>query len=93
MEIKIFIVKFITILGDLISYAIFARIILSWFTVGRPMQSPSRVQDFLKDVTDPVLNLAKKLPHRIGMIDLSPVIALLAINFLVYGLVQLVVYI
>lgn len=92
MDIKIFAIKFVTVLGDLITYAIFARILLSWFTMGR-MAPPGRISHFINDVTDPVLNLAKKLPHKIGFIDLSPVIALIVINFLVYLLVKLIVYV
>jgi len=92
VDIKIFAIKFVTILGDLVTYAIFARILLSWFTMGR-MSSPGRLTYFLRDITDPVLNLAKKVPHRIGFIDLSPIIALIAINFVVYLLVRLIVYV
>jgi YggT family protein len=92
VDIKIFAIKFITILGDLVTYAIFARILLSWFMMGR-MSSPGRIAYFIKDITDPILNLAKKLPHKIGFIDLSPVIALIVINFVVYLLVKFIVYI
>lgn len=92
MDIKIFAIKFVTVLGDLITYAIFARILLSWFTMGRTA-SPGRILHFINDITDPVLNLAKKLPHKIGFMDFSPVIALIVINFLVYLLVKLIVYV
>lgn len=73
-----FTANFVVILRDLITYAIIARIIMSWFTMGQ--QSRGRISMFLKDATDPILNIAKKLPHRIGMIDLSPLIALLGVD-------------
>lgn len=92
MDIRIFAIKFITVLGDLITYAIFARILLSWFSMGR-MSAPGRITYFIRDITDPVLNLAKKLPHKIGFMDFSPVIALIVINFLVYLLIRLIVYV
>ena len=75
-----FATNFVIILRDLITYAIIARIIMSWFTMGQ--QNQGRVALFLKGVTDPVLGLAKKLPHRIGIIDLSPLIALIGIDLL-----------
>jgi len=75
-----FIANFIVIFRDLISYAIIARIILSWFTMMK--QTQGRVSLFLRDVTEPVLNLARKIPHKIGMIDLSPLIALIGIDLL-----------
>jgi uncharacterized protein YggT (Ycf19 family) len=42
-----------------------------------------RIYQFFCDVTDPILNLARKLPHRIGMIDLSPLIVLIGIDIFV----------
>jgi len=75
-----FIANFIVIFRDLMSYAIIARIILSWFTVMR--QTQGRISLFLRDVTEPILNLARKIPHRIGVIDLSPLIALVGIDLL-----------
>ena len=91
VNLKIFAINFVTILGNIISYAIFARIILSWLTLGRPTK-PGRIAFFIRDITDPFLNVAKKLPHKIGMIDLSPLIALLGINFLTYLIVELIRY-
>ncbi|MFA7685413.1 MAG: YggT family protein [Candidatus Gracilibacteria bacterium] len=75
-----FLANFVVIFRDLITYAIIARIIMSWFTMGQHTQG--RIALFLKGVTDPVLNVAKKLPHKIGMIDLSPMIALIGIDLL-----------
>lgn len=73
-----FIANFIIIFRDLISYAIIARIILSWFTLGG--QSQGRIALFLHDTTEPVLRVARVIPHRIGMIDLSPLIALIGLD-------------
>jgi uncharacterized protein YggT (Ycf19 family) len=80
IQILKFTANFVIILRDLLSYAIIARIIMSWFTMGRP--SHGRIAMFLRDVTEPILRLAKKLPHRIGMIDLSPFIALIGLDLL-----------
>jgi len=89
-QIKVFLVNFVTVLGNILSYAIFARIILSWVNMGG-MRQPGRITHFINDITDPVLKIAKKLPHRIGMLDLSPLTAMLIINLLVYLIVNLIV--
>jgi len=82
-----FTINFLHILGNFITYAIIGRILVSWFTMGKP-GGRGPVARFLYEVTDPVINLAKKLPHRIGMIDLSPLIALIGID-LIIGLIVL----
>ncbi|HOW59910.1 MAG TPA: YggT family protein [Candidatus Omnitrophota bacterium] len=52
-------------------WLIFARIILSWFPVD-PFSSPIQL---LNQVTDPILEPLRRLPLRIGMLDLSPLVA------------------
>lgn len=52
-------------------WLLFARIILSWFPID-PFSSPVQ---FLNQVTDPILEPLRRLPLRIGMLDLSPVLA------------------
>jgi len=77
-----FTANFLIIIREIITYAIIARIILSWFRMGRSeVQGP--ISRILVDTTEPVFNLARRLPHRIGMIDLSPLIALLGIDLFV----------
>jgi uncharacterized protein YggT (Ycf19 family) len=92
VSLKVFLIKFIEVLSNLITYAIFARIILSWFKMGGSpgMQSRGRLEQFLIDVTDPFLNLAKKLPHKVGMIDLSPLIVLFGISILSNFLIKFI---
>jgi YggT family protein len=52
-------------------WLIFARIILSWLPVD-PFSSPVQ---FLNQVTDPILEPLRRLPLRIGILDLSPILA------------------
>lgn len=40
------------------------------------------VLDFLRDVANPWLNLFRRLPLRIGPIDLSPIVAIIALQIL-----------
>jgi uncharacterized protein YggT (Ycf19 family) len=81
IQILKFTANFVIILRDLLSYAIIARIIMSWFTMGQVSRG-GRISVFLRDVTEPILRLARKIPHRIGIIDLSPFIALIALDLL-----------
>ncbi len=80
-QLIIFTINFVTVLGNLITYAVIGRVLVSWFTMGNPY-ARGRVAKFFYDVTDPIMNLAKKIPHRIGMIDLSPLIVLVGIDLL-----------
>jgi len=77
-----FTMQFVVILGNLITYAIIGRILVSWLSMGR-MGPRGRFSQFLYSVTDPVIAVARKIPHRVGMFDLSPLIALIAIDLLV----------
>ncbi len=52
-------------------WLLFARIIISWLPVD-PFSGPVQ---FLVQVTDPILAPLRRLPLRIGMLDLSPLVA------------------
>lgn len=74
-----FTAEFVSILRDILVYSIIARIIVSWFTLGQ--HGPhGRIIQFLHDITDPVINLVRKLPHRISMIDFAPLIAIIGLD-------------
>jgi uncharacterized protein YggT (Ycf19 family) len=85
-----FLMQFVVVLGNLLTYAIIGRVLISWFSMGQFGQR-GKFSQIIFDVTDPVINLAKKLPHKISMIDLSPIIALLGIDLIVYGLQKLII--
>ena len=86
-----FAVNFVVILGNIITYAIIARILMSWFTMGRP-GSGGRIAMVLREVTEPFISLARKIPHKIGMFDLAPIIAVIGVDliagFIVYLLIN-----
>jgi uncharacterized protein YggT (Ycf19 family) len=90
IEIKIFAAKFIEVFGKLLFYAIFARVILSWMRVAGSRSTGGAFARFINDVTNPVLKLAQKVPHQIGMLDLSPFIALIGVQFFTWVLLELV---
>lgn len=61
---------------DIFIYAIFAGAILSWFAPG----SYSGASSLLYSLTDPVLNVCRRLVPDLGGIDLSPLIALVLLQ-------------
>lgn len=65
------------------TYAIIGRILFSWFSMGNNGRPTNRFAMILNDITDPVMNLAKKIPHTVGMLDLSPMIALIGVDLVV----------
>ncbi|MFH0776262.1 MAG: YggT family protein [Patescibacteria group bacterium] len=60
-----------------LSFLVIVRILLSWFAP----QSNNRIAFFVFSTTEPILGFFRRLPLRIGMFDLSPIVALLAIDF------------
>ena len=51
----------------------------------------SAVLDFLRDVSDPYLRLFRRLPLRVGPLDLSPIVAILVLQIvgnIVIGLID-----
>lgn len=65
-----------------LTIAIFARAILSWFN----MDPRSPLITILDAVTEPVLDPIRRIMPRLGMIDLSPLIAILLLQFVSNGL-------
>lgn len=65
---------------------IFVRLLLTWFPNIDWMQ---QIIGLLSPVTDPYLNLFRFVPP-IGSIDLSPIIAIFALQFLMQALTSLV---
>lgn len=82
--------RFVQILFDLMSFAILARVILSWFAAGGG-NGGSRIKMLLYDITEPVLGIFRKIIPRMGMIDISPLVALLVLDFVKIVLVSLII--
>lgn len=83
-----YLANFVKIFGNLVVYAIIGRVIVSWFTIGA-MVPKNRIINFLYEATDPFINLARLIPHRVGMIDFAPLIAMFGVDFLSQVLVML----
>ena len=62
----------------MLSAAIFIRVLLSWF----PIDPRNPLVTLLYDVTEPILEPLRRVIPRMGMFDLSPLVALLLIQLL-----------
>ena len=64
------------LLLDIYVYAIFASALLSWFAAG----NYSAVSSILYSLTEPILNVCRKILPDFGGIDLSPLVALVLLQ-------------
>lgn len=55
-----------------------ARVFGSWF----PKFSQTRLMSFIGFYTDPYLNIFKKIIPRLGMLDISPMFAFMALQLI-----------
>ncbi len=66
----------IKMLLDIFVYAIFAAAILSWFAAG----SYSSASSILYSLTEPLLNVCRRVLPDLGGVDLSPLVALVLLQ-------------
>ena len=73
------IAKVLSLILNIYMWLIIVRAIASWFA----MDPYNPIYQFLIRITEPVLGYIRRLlPMRAGMVDLSPLVAILAIIFL-----------
>lgn len=69
-------INVVTFLFDLWSFALLARVFLSWFNV-----SPYHpVVQMLHKVTDPILVPLRRVVPPLGMVDITPVVAFILVQ-------------
>ncbi len=78
MDIRGFIIQFVNIFADLLIAAIFIRVIMSWI---RPTGNRGKFFAFVFEITEPLLSFFRKIVPRLGMFDISPIMAFLVIDF------------
>ncbi len=77
---------FIDILFNVLVFAIFGRVLISWID---PMGN-MRVTQILREITEPILAPLRSILPQIGMFGLSPVVAVVLIQRL-HGLLRNVI--
>jgi YggT family protein len=68
----------VCLLAYFLTLAIIARAILSWFQ----LDPRSPLIQALDSITSPILDPIRRIMPRIAMIDLSPIVAILLLNFI-----------
>ena len=63
---------------NLLVFAIFARAIISWF----PVDPRGPIVQALDAITEPILMPLRRVIPRVGMIDLTPMIAIFLLAFI-----------
>lgn len=66
------------------SYALIIYILMSWF----PGARESSIGQILGKICEPYLEVFRRFIPPLGMIDFSPIVAILSLRFATYGLVE-----
>ena len=74
-----FVVTFADLLVYVLSLAIFGRVVMSWISPG----GNDPVSTILFQITEPILGPIRRVMPRLGMFDLSPMVALILLNFVI----------
>ncbi|HJM88859.1 MAG TPA: YggT family protein [Dehalococcoidia bacterium] len=72
------IVELIAILLNVLVFAIFARAIITWF----PIDRDGPIVRTLDAITEPVLEPLRRVIPMIGMIDISPMVAIVLLSII-----------
>lgn len=71
-----FVLTFVSTLIYILNFAIIIRALMSWFN-----PSPDNpIVRFVIEITEPVLAPLRRIVPRIGMIDITPIVAILLMN-------------
>jgi YggT family protein len=72
------IASFVNLVITVLSIAIIGRALLSWFDPGMK----TMVGRLLRDVTEPIIAPIRQVMPRMGMLDLSPIVALVLLQLI-----------
>ena len=81
------VVSLIGTLYQIYFYVLIAYVLLSWI----PNARDSFIGEMLGKISEPYLSIFRRfIPPIGGMIDVSPIIALIALNFVVEGIIAII---
>ncbi len=73
---------------QVITIAIFARVVLSWFMVNPTSGFVVSLYQVLFQVTEPILGPLRRIIPTIGMFDISPIVAIIVLQIIGRVLIQ-----
>ncbi len=75
-----FLFTFLRLLCQALTIAIFIRVVLSWVSLGQS----NRLTIILYHVTEPILAPLRRIIPRVGMLDFSPMAAIVLLQLIKY---------
>ena len=70
-------IQIIRIFIEVLSFLIFVRVILSWFIMSTRNRAVTTIYQVLHQITEPILGPLHKIIPNVGMIDITPVVAII----------------
>jgi YggT family protein len=81
-----YLLTFVELLFNILQFAIIIRALLSWFN---PREDNPLVR-FLFDITEPILAPLRRIVPRLGMVDITPLVAILLMSVIQQVLYQVI---
>ena len=75
-----FLFNFLRLLCEALTLAIFLRAILSWISPGQT----NMLVNILYQITEPILAPLRRIIPRVGMLDLTPLVAIILLRVISY---------
>jgi YggT family protein len=76
--VSLFLISFVNLLFQILIFAILIRALISWF----PISPTSPIIRLLDDITEPILSPLRKIVPRLGMMDITPIVAMVGLSIL-----------
>lgn len=84
-----FLVFFVSTLANILYVALIGRVLISWLNIG-PSSPFFPIVTVLYQITEPILAPIRRILPRLGMLDLSPFVAILFVTFIQRLLIGLI---
>ncbi len=79
-----YLVSFVNVLFTVLTMAVFARVLLSWF----PIRPDNPIVVLIYEITDPIIRPLRRIVPSLGMLDLTPIVAMFLLQIVQNLLVQ-----
>ncbi len=83
-----FLIRFVDILFNILTWAIIIRVLITWIPGLSPYHPIVRL---LASITDPILEPARRIIPPIGMLDISPIVVIFALELVREFLIRLLI--
>ena len=84
-----FLIFFVDTLATILYVALIGRVLISWLNIG-PSSPFFPIVSVLYQITEPILAPIRRILPRFGMLDLSPMVAIVFVTFIQRLLIGLI---